>query len=756
MDADRALSFIIKLMIRNIFGNKRFLRTGMLLGCVGIAAILIQSVLAAPDIFKSVIGPFKAAALILLFCFSLFLFDIYRHTPSNPLLTAWVFIAAGILWFLFIFIFEYVRADTIALRSAQKWSFIGIILLFSGFGIRLRPFLPENSDARFKLSQKSLLILTLLFIFISLLPMLRSGFYWDDAFHSAHTAVLRINGDSILQKTWHEIVRYGQLGRINPFATFQFLIFYLISSPFVYKAVILILILLDCFLFYKFVLKITGNTQIPLILLLLFPLCVQFRIYHDPILSYYGLMEMMFAELMLSLIFFLKHLDEPKKKNLFFSLLFFTVGILSYEMFYPLILFYPLLAIFHRKNLIKALRVCLPFGVIAAVLFAVSMAFRLSSAATEQAYSGTTFSLQAGKVFYAWFCQTIAAFPFSYRISDTGASLLGKWIQEQSIFDVSWSGFFSGIRWIDLAELAIAGCVVLNIQKKKPFPGLKSGYWLIGLLLLLLPGLTIALSEKYQQQLIPGLAYLPVYFEYFGAAILIFLPAAGAIRFMRHFIRRDVLLILCYASFSVIFLMNNQTNRRVIELLNQSFLYPRQTGEAALQSGILNGFDPASSLLVSNNEYFLWEQGWMREPFQADFYTLNHGSEIAPLGIPEYRDLLIKSDPGSQRFSPRNTYVIEYTGTAETGLAKYGKLIDTGFDSEHNLLQDPIVKEVLFFVYGDQTAADTVSWTSWNGAGHEKKLSENWLISADSKGRLYKLDETEGIHLDSIGLTGYR
>ncbi len=230
LDADRALSFIIKAMIWNLFGNKRFLRTGKLLGCLGIAAILIQSVLMAPDIFHTIIGPFKAAALILLFCGLIFLFDIDRHTPSGKLLTAWTFIAAGVLWFLLILIFETVKPDTAALRSAEKWSFVGIIFLLSGIGLRIRPFLPEISDTRFDLSQKSLLILTLLFIFISLLPILGSGFYWDDAFHSAGTAVLRISGDSILQKTWQGILHYGQLGRINPFATFQFLMFYLFRT----------------------------------------------------------------------------------------------------------------------------------------------------------------------------------------------------------------------------------------------------------------------------------------------------------------------------------------------------------------------------------------------------------------------------------------------------------------------------------------------------------------------------------------------
>ena len=60
------------------------------------------------------------------------------------------------------------------------------------------------------------------------------------------------------------------------------------------------------------------------------PLCIQFRIYHDPMTGYYGLMQMMFAELMISLIWLLKYLDGGKR-YLAGSLVFYLIGLMSYE-----------------------------------------------------------------------------------------------------------------------------------------------------------------------------------------------------------------------------------------------------------------------------------------------------------------------------------------------------------------------------------------------------------------------------------------
>lgn len=745
-------------MIHKILHNQRLLKTGMLLSAAGIVLILVQSVFAAPYLSRTVIGPLKTAAILILLYFFFLLLDQKHFSSVNPLFSAsWILLFVGILWYVAVLLFGIYQTESNFLRSIEKWSFIGLICLFSGIGLRLQIFLSKkNVQISFHFPYRTNLYLTFVFVLLNLLPMLSSGFYWDDAFHSSRMKAIQVTGESIFQTTFSEIVQYGKLGRLNPFATFQFLMFYLFSNPFLYKTIILILILLDCFLFYRLLRKIVQNEWIPLMILILFPLCVQFRIYHDSILSYYGLMELMFAELMLSLIFFLKYLETSTQKYRMVSLLFFTIGLFSYEMFYPFILFIPILTFFRKKKISEVIRICLPYLGIELVLLSVSMIFRQVSSQTAMVYSGTTFSLHPERIFSAWINQTLAAFPLNYRMADTGASLMGEWIQEQELFDFSWSGFFSNLQWVDLVGLVIAGFLFLNLRRNIHIFHVKAEYWAIGFCLLILPGLIIAMSEKYQFQLLPGLAYIPVFFAYFGASMLIYFILNCFVHAIQKTLRKDLIWMILFSSFSVIFLLNSQTNRRMIEILNAYFLYPRQTGEAALQSGILDEFDQTTSKLVSNNENYLWERGWMGEPYQTSFITANHGSEIETMSVPVFRDELAQDRNVLQRYYPVKTYVLEYTGTSETGLAKYGKILDTGFSPDQDILLDPVVNELKFFVYGNHDNSGIISWTTRDGSAHEKKISDNWLIRETSQGSLYKLDESESILFDSVGLTGYQ
>ncbi len=97
-------------------------------------------------------------------------------------------------------------------------------------------------------------------------------------------------------------------------------------------------------------------------------------------LGYYGLMQLMFAELMISLICFNRYLENRKKKYLILSIVFFTIGLMSYEMFYHLILLYFLLAWNSQKKWRRVLSFCIPFILIEGILLSVSFGFRFYSA----------------------------------------------------------------------------------------------------------------------------------------------------------------------------------------------------------------------------------------------------------------------------------------------------------------------------------------------------------------------------------------
>ena len=128
--------------------------------------------------------------------------------------------------------------------------------------------------------------------------------------------------------------------------------------------------------------------------------------------------------------------------------------------------------------------------------------------------------------------------------------------------------------------------------------------------------ITVAISERYQGQLMPGLGYLPVYIQYYGIAVLILCLVLA----VRPSVGKRA---LCLSAFSVILLLDLQNNRAVTEIMNRSFYEPRNAGEAALHGGILD-FLPEDAVLVSvNDRRFLWESDWNNRGLYPQFYGNN-------------------------------------------------------------------------------------------------------------------------------------
>ena len=91
---------------------------------------------------------------------------------------------------------------------------------------------------------------------------------------------------------------------------------------------------------------------------------------------------------------------------------------------------------------------------------------------------------------------------------------------------------------------------------------------MFGLLLWLLPGSVISLSTKYQLDLLPGLAYIPVHFSYFGIGIVIF----EVLLLAEKLIKQDMLrLFLCGAGCAML-LLSMQDNRHISAMLDDIFL----------------------------------------------------------------------------------------------------------------------------------------------------------------------------------------
>jgi|GEM_PF-801941 len=747
-------SFIIADMQKNhpIQEKWRFLIPT--LAAILIFVLLLQTSLENPNRF--ILGSYKAFALSFLLSVFFFSLDFSFHQWNRSVLHAWFFFFVGFFLLSVFSLSQKLFPESNRLAGLGKWSFLAVIICLFGVGLRLNLFSSFRKNNIICSNQSFLIIFTILFLFLSFLPVLSSGFYWDDAVFATTIPVKRISGGSIWQGIKDEIISYSLRGRINPFATFQFLIFYLFPDVRVYKTILLILTLIDGFLFYKFNSELFKNQIAALAVLLLLPLCIQFRIYHDPMLGYYGLMQMMFAELMISLICFNRYLENRKKKYLILSIVFFTIGLMSYEMFYPLILLYFLLAWHSQKKWRRVLSFCIPFILIEGILLSVSFGFRFYSANMGfDTYSGTTFSFDIAKFLSAWLNQTSAAIPLSYRMAGNDATILKRLIPASEIFSQSFAEFVPGITWSDVVSIMIFLFLWIEIRKRIHLPVLSRFHWAFGFTLLFGSSLVLALSEKYQNEILPGLGYLPVFFGYFGATFLIFCLAVIFYRYLKKTISSDTILTFGISVFVVVFLLNQQSNRRSVALMNEEFLYPRQTGEAALQAGILREIDPQREILVENNPFNLWEQEWSGGSLRDDFILLNSGISIQTLGVDELKEQVRDTDPLHEPVPFSDVRVLEYSGDQVTGFAKMGKLVQTGFD-ESGSLRMPIADDIRFFVRKGEKEPEVIAWTTWDGAGHFANISEQWLLQETPEGRLYKLDDAHAVYFDSIGLAGYQ
>lgn len=687
-----------------------------------------------------VIGPQRQAALALLFTLLIVSIGFYLRPLNKRTFFGTLCIVFSVLWFTAKMLLESRGAYDNLTPVLSRWMPIPIIAFGAGAALWFGELFPGGFD--FSLREKHLLLPALLLMFIQLQPVLSGGFNWDDAFFSVEAQSLRLTGESVFARVWQEIVEYLRIGRINPFATFHFPVFYFMPDVRVYKVFLVLLSLLNGFLFYRFLRLWSREHSLSAAVFLLVPLCFQFRLYHDPLNSYYGLMQVMFCELMGAMICFLHWLRDGRTRDLIFSLVFFLMGLMSYEMFFPLTLLFLIPAFGKEKNLFKDVRRILPFILAALLIFGLSMALR-TNITEETAYNGTSFGLNIPAILRTFSYQVGAAFPLNYRTSGYDLEFFGQRIPWQEVFITSPAAFVRSVKWPDILCCAILTVILMADQKKKMEFSLYR--LLFGILLWLLPGLVISLSIKYQEDLHPGLAYIPVYFSYFGMAMLLYEFFA---LITRHISPRTARLVLSGISCAVL-LINAQDNRRINDMLNDIFLYPRQTGEAALQAGILGGTEKLT--VISKNPYSLWEHGWDEEPYQSKFYSLNSRSEVYAVSAKEYTEDYRGSDP-SIYINPGNTVIITYDGNEQGGSAVCGRLRGTGFDFENNTLAKEMVSDVFLFVSGENQKGVLVSYRNKNDEWIRLPIEEAWLIRETKEGTLYKLQEKQTIRFDSIAL----
>lgn len=436
-------------------------------------------------------------------------------------------------------------------------------------------------------------IIILLINIINLLPVVESPYLGDDSWReSTLRGLTMLTNASWWEVLWETEKDFLKDGRWYPLVAYYFPVFYYLDR-FFYKLVVVFLVISNISLFGHFIWLVTSSRSFTLLAMMLPPLFFQFRYYHDPILSYYFLLQIELALLLTSVVFFLHFFRNSKRLFLFLSVLFFTASLLVYEASYGFCVLYGIIAFLHLGRLSRkqAFWSVIPFFSVAGVNVLIAIVLRLYF---PSYYEG----IQINPNFFEWLTafskQAFSALPLSYFLSTDAFSDPPLW--NKAFITQLWA---MPAVWMLIWFLLSYWCLM---KRQSGSSEHVSGLMPIGLAFWLLPGVVVGFSTKYQEELRWGLGYLPVYISYFGVMTLglslldrLFSILGG----LRVNVRTTVLFLTTLGG-GIVLGINSSNNRAVIQSYMDVELHPRLTIEKALKNRLLESVTNGSYLICGS------------------------------------------------------------------------------------------------------------------------------------------------------------
>lgn len=433
---------------------------------------------------------------------------------------------------------------------------------------------------------------------IVLWPVIGSPYSGDDTFDSLHPMNLHFSGQSPWSLIWDitDSWRANQ-GRFFPGAvTIGVSAHYFLSNVAIYKAAQLVVVLVCVALFVVLVRLVTRSGRVAILCGLFLVAAFQFRVQYDPILQFSlqqpSLMILMLTTCILAVV-------GSRQNNhvvLLLAALIYSCALLTYE---TTVLLSPavvaLVILENRRQWIR--RSVYFFG---PAMLAVGNLLYLRGQ-VETSAPGYTSNLEPDRVIPTFFRQASGALPLSYAQLNTP-----PFIQRFP-------------RFLDVQELrswAVAGLVItlgIAVLKKLPPTSTKTlvvmGF--VGFSFWFLPALVVSQTVRWQDEVVLGNAYIPVYLEYFGAALVF---AAGILLIRKLLIRRSTVWRSVGASLTVVFLVlgtlaSTSNNRLAVAQYFPGYKWPRQFLERGIERGAFAKIVDGSKVLTPAGQH------WHTAPF---------------------------------------------------------------------------------------------------------------------------------------------
>ena len=433
---------------------------------------------------------------------------------------------------------------------------------------------------------------------IILWPILRSPFSGDDTFDSMIPMQLRFSG----QSKWSYISSYvsnwsNNEGRFFPMAAVTGVTSHsLFTGRTEYKIVQLIVVLISLFTFALFVSKLFKNVFAGIFAVLVISTCLQMRAQYDPLFQCSLQQPFLMTVISGSLLFFVYGLRSQGNWKLLISATLYLVALLTYEsslLIWPIFL---LLTLIERpRGLVKPAII----SVAPAVVVGLNL-LRLRSKVTTTS-AGYTSNFEFATLAKTFAKQAIGSLPMSYSELKTPPFL-------QSFPDHL---HFGSIWWLVSVGISVVLVFLLLPRVVSINHKLNIGVVLCGLVLWFMPALVVAQTVRWQSEVVLGNAYITWFQGSFGFTLIVI----GILLECRIFLSKlpKALSICGISLFAILIGVATSSvvtnNSRAVAQFNPGYLWPRETFESAIKSGVFNEVTPKDPVLALGAEW------WLNAPF---------------------------------------------------------------------------------------------------------------------------------------------
>lgn len=466
--------------------------------------------------------------------------------------------------------------------------------------------------------------------FVVIAPSLRTGWYADDAYYWALPGWLALRHESLLAIMQHAFALwlFGNARFYPGLVVEKFWVFATFTDVLAYKWLLIVLTLVAVELFRRCV-AVYASLGVANLAALVVCAILQERAYHDALLAYNGMPQVVAIAVLLSLLAFAG--AGTGRRTVAFVLA--VVAGLTYEEVYAFGLLYLALARTRTPSWAVALRRAAPFLALSALLMALGVALHLAF----PPHGSYALSLAPVPLLVAAFDQVAAAFPLVYWAADPNG-IFGR-----SSLDDFWRN--APVDPLLVAAFAVAAWVALRRLDDAARAGPLAA---IGALVVLLLAAPVAILVKYQHELRLGLGYLPVFGEYFGAAlILVAVCLAARGRFPR------VAPVVGAVAIGLVAAMTQATNVRVVRELEPDAVAQRAFIQA-LRHGLVAGVAENATVATRTAEPWLEPDGTGPEGISVAglFYAYAH-ARVRVVSVSVHPDVVLEYDPADARWRRR-------------------------------------------------------------------------------------------------------